>query len=127
MAELSKGGLKMKSFRSQRLAELIRREIATLVISDAADPRIKRMTITHVNITPDLKIARIHVSFPGNKIEIEESFQALQKASRFIRSHVSQNIRIRYMPEIEFIYDTSLEKAYQVIDLINQIGRKSRS
>jgi|SRR5690554_4066625 ribosome-binding factor A len=117
----------MKSYRSQRLAELIKREIATMVLSDAADPRIKRMTITHVSITPDLKIARIFVTFPGNKNEVEESFQALLKASRFIRSHISQNIRIRYMPEIEFIYDTSLEKAYQVIDLINQIGRKNGS
>ena len=117
----------MKSYRSQRLAELFKRKIANIVLSEAADPRIKRLTITHVDITPDLKIARVYVSFPGNKNEVEESFHALLKASRFIRSHISQNIRIRYMPEIEFIYDTSLEKAYQVIDLINQIGRKSGS
>lgn len=116
----------MKNYRTQRLAELFKREIAVVILSDAADPRLKRMTITHVDITPDLKLARIYVCFPGSEKDIEESYHALQNASHYIRSSISQRIRIRYMPEMEFIYDQSLEKAYHVIDLINQIEKKSR-
>jgi len=117
----------MKNYRSQRLAGLFKREIATVVLSDAADPRLKRLTITHVKITPDLKLARVFVCFSGDAKECEDSFHALQKAGRFIRGSLSQTIQIRYMPEIEFIYDQSLDKAGQVIDLINQIEKKSRS
>jgi len=115
----------MKDYRAQRIAGLFKREIATIVFSDAADPRLKRLTITHVEVTPDIKHARVYVSFPGEPKESEESFRALQKASSYIRSSLSQHIQIRYMPEIEFIYDHSLEKACHVIELLNTIEKKS--
>lgn len=108
----------------QRIAELIKREISKIMYSSAEDQRLKRLIITHVNVTPDLKLARIYVSNPNEKEQTEEYFHALQKASGFIKSNLAPHLQLRYMPELEFIYDTSLEKACQVIELLNQIEKK---
>lgn len=111
----------MSGQRTQRFAELIKREISLLLIGSVEDARLKRFTVTRVEVTPDLKHVRVYISFPGDRVEVEEKFQALLRASSFIKSELAKKIRIRYMPDIQYYPDVFLEKASRVIDLLNQI------
>jgi len=112
----------MKEQRVERVAELIKREISVILLSRVRDPRLKRFTITQVKVSPDLRQAKVFIDFPGE--EKEEKYQALQKATGFIKSELALRLRIRFMPEITFIKDETLDKAFQVVELLNQIEKE---
>ncbi|HSV31599.1 MAG TPA: 30S ribosome-binding factor RbfA [Atribacteraceae bacterium] len=111
----------MSEQRARRYAELIKREISLILLGSVDDVRLKRFTLTRVEVTSDLKLVRVYLSFPGEAAEVAEKFEALQKAAKFIKNKLVGRIRIRYMPEILYFPDVFLEKASRVIDLLNQI------
>ncbi len=116
----------MKEQRIQRIQELIKREISLILLSDVEDERLNRFTITKVEVTPDLRIGRIFIHFPGTPKEVTEKFEALEKASGFIKGALAHRIHIKFMPDIVFISDATLDKASHVIDLLNEISRKTK-
>ena len=106
----------------ERVAELIKREVSIILLSRVRDPRLKRFTITRVKVSQDLRQAKVFIYFPeGDK---EEKYQALQKATGFIKSELALRLRIKFMPEIVFVIDDTMEKAFQVVELLNQMERK---
>ena len=106
----------MKEQRVERVAELIKREVSIILLSRVRDPRLKRFTITRVKVSQDLRQAKVFIYFPeGDK---EEKYQALQKATGFIKSELALRLRIKFMPEIVFVIDDTMEKAFQVVELL---------
>ena len=106
--------------RPERLAEGIREEVAHIVASELKDPRLGFITITRVEVTHDLGLARVLVSVLGDETERQRSMAALQSATGFVRREIGRRLRIRVVPEIEFRYDKGIEATDRVARLLQE-------
>ncbi|SCY12402.1 ribosome-binding factor A [Alkaliphilus peptidifermentans DSM 18978] len=113
--------------RVSRLAEEIKKHISYMIRNELRDPRIAPMTsITEVEVTRDLRYASVYVSIFGGKEEQEDTLEALKKSSGFIRREVGQKIKARYTPEILFKIDKSIEKGFEIQNVISRINREDK-
>jgi len=112
------------SFRPERLAEAIKKEVSDLLKEELKDPRIGFVSITSVEVSKDLRYANIYISVFGEKAEQKASLEALKNASGFIRSELARRIRLRYTPEIVFKLDESIERGSRLIALMNEVRDK---
>ena len=113
--------MKKESRRSQRVADLVRAELSLLVLTEAHDPDLRRVTITDVEMPQDLKSARVFFSCLGDDDEREKAADALRRAAGYLRREVGQRCRLRYAPELHFVSDRSLERAARVEELLHQV------
>ena len=111
----------MTSQRQQQVAHLLREEISRILHEEIRDPRLGFVTLTDVEITPDLRNARIFVSVYGDEAQREASLEVLTRASGFIRTELSKGWTLRYLPALEFRWDPSLERGSRIIELIHQV------
>jgi ribosome-binding factor A len=108
--------------RADRVAEAIREEIATFLAEDAKDPRITRLvTVTGVEVTRDLRHAKVFVSVMGTDAERAKTFEGLASVAVHLRSRVGRALRLRLAPEITFLPDQSIERAARIESLLAQI------
>lgn len=107
--------------RAERLADQIRTEVAEMLIGELADPRIGLVTVTHVEVSPDYRRARVWVSVPENEASEEETLAGLTSAAGYIRHEISQRLRIRRAPEVAFHIDRGEREAGQVEALIQNL------
>jgi ribosome-binding factor A len=108
--------------RADRVAEAIREEIATFLAEDAKDPRITRLvTVTGVEVTRDLRHAKVFVSVMGTDAERAQTFEGLASAALHLRPRVGRALRLRLAPEITFLPDQSIERAARIESLLAQI------
>lgn len=108
------------SRRTERLAEEIREEVARIVGRELKDPRIGFVTITWVELTADLRTARVHVGVLGGAQDREKTLAGLQKAAGFVRREMGRRIRVRHTPELIFQYDEGLEATDRVARLLEE-------
>lgn len=95
--------------RSDRVADLIREEVAQICLNEVADPRVQGITITDVKLTPDLISARIYYVSANKKAE-KTMTEGLDKVKGYIRKQLAKRIELRRVPELEFFYDEVFEK-----------------
>ena len=115
------------SRRTERLAEEIREEVAQIIGSGLKDPRIGFVTVIRVDLTPDLRTARVFVGVLGDRAQREKTMAGLAQASGFIRREVGRRIRVRHTPELLFKYDTGLDATDRVAQLLEEAhGQASR-
>jgi len=114
--------------RQERVGQLLREEISRIIERQLKDPRIGGMiTVTEVEVTPDLRHARVFISVLGSDDEARASFETLERAAGFIRSELAkQHLRLRYLPELEFRRDESLARGARIFELLEQVKRESR-
>jgi len=112
--------------RSQRVSDLLREEIADIVIYRLKDPRIGFITITEVDVTDDIKIARVYVSVLKDE-DKKNTLDILNSAKSFIRSELSKRLRMKSIPGIEFRLDTSIEYGDKIDKLLKKIEEESES
>ena len=103
--------------RSIRVADRIRRELAFLVAREVADPRVGDVTISGVDLSPDMRHAKVLVT-PGRGTDGEASVGALNRAAGFLRSRLGRRIRLRHLPRLVFEHDRTLERALRIDALI---------
>jgi len=109
--------------RIERLNNLIRQEISELLHRQVKDPRLGGfVTVTEVNISADLKYAKIFVSRMGNEEEKQETMSALASASGFIRNELAKRLKLRRIPELNFQWDDSLERGAHILHLIDEVN-----
>ncbi|MEX0881009.1 MAG: 30S ribosome-binding factor RbfA [Thermoanaerobaculia bacterium] len=113
--------MKKDSRRSQRVADLVRSELSLLVLTKAHDPDLRGVTITDVEMPPDLKSARVFFSCLGGQPEREKAAEALHRASGFLRREIGQRCKLRYAPELHFVTDLSLERGARIEELLSQV------
>lgn len=111
----------MKYKRSKRVQELLLEEISKLIQFELKDPRIGFATLTGVNLTDNLKHARIYVSIIGDDVQKSDTLEGLQSARGFIRSWLGKNLNLRYIPELDFQLDETAENAQNISRLLNEI------
>jgi ribosome-binding factor A len=109
--------------RSERVGDLIREEVADLIMYKLKDPRIGFVKVTGVEMTADLKLARVFVSVMKEE-ERELTLEILNSSKNFIRSNLSKRLRMKFIPAIEFRLDTSLEYGFKIDRLLKEIKEK---
>lgn len=111
----------MTSHRPERVAELLHAELARLLREEVSDPRVGSLSVTHVRLTPDLKLARVHVVPLGGEGEPADLMKGLRKASGFLRTRIGQTLRLRYTPSLEFQLDEGLDEAVRLTALLGTL------
>ncbi|NLW24739.1 MAG: 30S ribosome-binding factor RbfA [Clostridia bacterium] len=112
----------MGKVRTNRIAEEIKRELSQIIRSELKDPRVSGIvSITGVEVSGDLKYAKVFVSHYGEKEQQKEVIQGLEKATGFLRSELGKRIRLRIVPELIFKLDESLEYGNKISELLSQI------
>lgn len=102
----------------------MKNEISAIIAQEVKDPRVGFATVTEVEVSPDLRYARVLVSVLGSPEEKQEAFDALNHAKGFIRRLVSARIRLRHSPELTFVYDDSIERGDQMMRLFEEIDQE---
>lgn len=111
----------MATTRVQKVSRLLKEELSRIIREEINDPRLGFISITDVELTPDLKAATIFISAYGTEEERTASMTVLDRASSFLRGELSRQIDMRYTPELHFQLDTSLERGARIFDLLHQI------
>lgn len=106
--------------RSQRVSDLLREEIAEIIMRRLKDPRLGFVTVTGVDITEDLKIAKVFVSVLKQE-DRELTLEILNSARSFVRSEVAKRVRMKVIPSIEFRIDESIEYGARIDRLLKEI------
>ena len=109
------------SRRPQRIALQIQHEVSYMISRDLKDRRIGFVTVTGVRMSPDLRHAKIFISLMGSESEQKESLQTLNHAAGWIRRQLGQRIRMKFLPDIVFLKDTSQEYGERIDTLIGEI------
>jgi len=113
------------SRRTERVNELLREEISDLLRSELRDPRIGGLvTVTHVDVSPDLLRATVFVSVLGTEEERLSTMRALEHARPFLRRALSHRLRMRHTPAVSFVSDTSMERAQELTDLMRRTAEE---
>ena len=109
--------------RPQRVGQMLQQEISRLLISGLHDPRIGFVTITEVRVAGDLRHARIYISAYTEKAEREESLAGLNAAAGFIKRELGQVLRLKFVPDLEFVLDETLDGAQRLEQVLGAIDR----
>lgn len=116
------------TYRIERLNSLLRQEISDLIQRQVKDPRLGTfVSVTAVEISSDLKFAKVYVSRLGTETEKKETLQALASAAGFIRHELGNRMQARRIPELSFRLDETIEKADHVLRLIDRIGEEEKA
>jgi ribosome-binding factor A len=107
--------------RPDRVADQIRAEVAGLLAREVQDPGVGFVTVTRVRVTADLQLARIYYTSLGDDRARRATGQALDRATPFIRRQVGSRLRLRRVPEIQFVFDESVEQHERVERLLQEI------
>lgn len=107
--------------RPERVADQIRSEVASMLARDVHDPGIGFVTITRVQVTPDLQHARVHYTSLGDDTARANTARALARAAVFLRRQIGSRLRLKRVPEIEFLYDESIAGQDRIERLLNEI------
>jgi len=106
--------------RSQRVGDLLREEIADILMYRLKDPRIGFVSVTGVDMAPDLKFAKVYVSILKEE-ERELTLEILNSSRNFFRSSLAKRLKMKFIPVIEFRLDTSIEYGYKIDKLLKEI------
>lgn len=115
--------MKRSSGRPQKLGDLIQRELSQLVQQELRDPRVGMITITSVDVSPDLSHAKVFFTLL-DKQHLDDARQGLRRAAGFLRSQLARRIKLYTTPELRFEYDESVERGDHLSRLIDSVRSK---
>lgn len=115
----------MPSYRPTRVGELLQAEIADLLLRQLKDPRLSMATISRVEVSPDLREARVYVSRVGSDSEQKETMEGFTRAAGFIRSRLGRRVKLRHTPELTFLLDTAIADGVRISRLLHELTSAS--
>ena len=107
--------------RADRVSGLIQKALSDILQKHVKDPRLEMITITGVKMTRDLRLARIYFSTPAGKSRLESAEQGFESALGYLKRALSRRLGLRYMPDIQFIYDKTLDYGAEIDKLLDRI------
>ncbi len=116
----------MQFKRSSQVGETIKREVSDIITHHLKDPRLGFVTVTGVELSDDLRYAKIFVSLLGAPDETAGSLEGLKSAKGFVRSELGKRLRLRYCPELDFRVDQSISYGDKIDRLLNQIHQDEK-
>ena len=111
----------MHKRRIERLNEQIKRELMDLLRRDLGDPRVSHVTLTEVETTPDLYHARVYVTGLGGDEQRQSALAGLRAARTLLRGELGRRLHVRRVPQLEFVWDETLEQARRIESLLAQV------
>jgi ribosome-binding factor A len=111
--------MKRHSQRAERVADQIQRELADVLVNEVKDPRVGRVTVTQVEVSPDLSHATVHFTHLAGKEHAADAVAALSRTSGFLRSALSHRLNLYSVPQLHFAYDDSIETGMRLSQLID--------
>ena len=111
----------MEYQRSDRVGDLILEVIAELLRKDIRDPRVQAVTLTGTRVSKDLRHARVYFNLLGGQNDHSEVLAGLKSATGFIRAKVGKQLKLRFVPAIEFTYDDTEDEAQRIDELLKQV------
>lgn len=111
------------SIRTEKVAEEIKHQIAGVLSRDLAELNLGLVTVTKVRVPADLKNAKIYLSFLGNKEPVDVCLEKINNRKKQIRMHLSSQIHLRFMPELAFYHDDTIEYANRIEEIIKEIHK----
>lgn len=112
------------AYRQEKLGELIAAELSDLLRTRVKDPRVGFASITHVEMSGDLRYAKVFVSVMGDSEEQKETMKGLKNANGFLRHELASRLTLRFMPELVFKLDHSIEEGSRILEIINKVERE---
>ena len=112
------------AYRQEKLGELIAAELSDLLRTRVKDPRVGFASITRVEMSGDLRYAKVFVSVMGDSEEQKETMKGLKNATGFLRHELASRLTLRFMPDLVFKLDHSIEEGSRILDLINRVERE---
>jgi ribosome-binding factor A len=111
----------MEGKRSEKVADLIQKEISEMLLRTVKDPRIGFVTITRVSVSEDYRSAKVYFSVPGSLEERQRSMEGLNSAKGYHRKELGRRIRLRYTPEVFFKFDPSIEYSIHIEEVFRHL------
>ncbi len=111
----------MTSRRAQKVAEAIREVVSMAILAELKDPRVKDVTVTYVEVSSDLRHAKVHVSVMGDEKRQELSLRGLQSAAGFLQSKIARRVEMRYTPRLNFILDQGVKRSIEIAQILRQV------
>jgi len=111
----------MTSRRTQKAAEAVREVVGMAILRDLRDPRVRHVTVTFVEVSADLREAKVHVSIMGTETEQKLCLHGLQSAAGFLQSKLAANIDMRYTPKLTFVIDQGVKRSIEVMRILQQL------
>ena len=112
--------------RSARIGDEIQRELMALLRDEVKDPRVGRVTVTHVEVTPDLSHAKVLVTDLAGRDHAAETVAALARTAGFLRSELARRLSLYTVPQLAFVYDDSIEAGMELSQLIDRAVAEDR-
>lgn len=109
--------------RATRVKELLREEISQIITMELKDPLVGMTTVTEVKLTNDLKSARVYVNIYGDDSVTDKTLRGLNRAKKFIRTELGKRTELKFVPEIRFIYDDTIDHAQNIEAILNKIHK----
>jgi len=113
----------VETIRQKKIADQIKKLVSVIIDRELKDPDKGFITITHVKMSGDLRIAFIYFTDLGGKEAAERSLQALNRAKNFIRNAIAPHLKLRFIPELRFFIDDTFEYAQRIEELLKQIKK----
>jgi ribosome-binding factor A len=114
----------MSSQRPERVQEALRQEVSRIIQHEMKDPRLGFITITKVELTKDLRFARIYFSVLGEPTQKRLALKALNSAKGYIKGLIADRIKLRFVPDIAFRIDDSIEHTKKIYDILDKIKKE---
>jgi ribosome-binding factor A len=114
----------MEGKRSQKVADLIQKEISEMLLKTIKDPRIGFVTITRVAVSEDCRSAKVYFSVTGTLAERTKSTEGLNSAKGYVRKELGRRMRLKHTPEIMFQFDPSIEYAIHIGEVLHQLKQE---
>src|SRR5262245_39763929 len=111
----------MSSRRLLKAAAAIREVVGLSILADLKDPRIRDVTVTHVEVSPDMRHAKVHVSVMGNEAQQKLSLRGLQSAAGFLQSKIAERVETRYTPRLMFVLDQGVKKSIEMARILKDV------
>ena len=116
--------MRKNSIKNTRVNAVVQQELSLLISREIKDPRISPLTsVVAVDVTPDLKQAKVYISVLGDEEKKKETYEGLKSASSHLRAMLAKNINLRNTPQLEFIMDQSIEYGVNLSKLIDDVNK----
>lgn len=116
----------MSSRRLLKAAEAIREVVSMAILTELRDPRVKNVTVTSVEVSPDMREAKVMVSVMGNENQQKLTLRGLENSAGFLQSKIAKRIDTRYTPRLQFVIDDGVKKSLAVAEILQKIAEERK-
>jgi len=113
--------------RSDRVGGLIQHVLAELLQKEISDPRLAQTTITSVKVSRDLRIAKVYFATTGKEGASQAAMEGFDRARGFVKRELAQRLGLRYMPELKFFYDDTIDRGARIEQLIKMVKKNAKA